>query len=107
MRLHGHGKDRELMCLSREGPSLTCSPWLSARLELNMASLQRATNLLRTRVEITQEQQNAQVLKSMAQRADMQVRGQATGGEGTAMILKRLSCRPAKPARSGQAPTDR
>jgi len=58
--------------MQRLRPAMQTLASTATRLDLNMESLQRASNLLRTRVEITQEQQNAEVLESMAKRAEMQ-----------------------------------
>jgi len=64
--------------MQRLRPAMQTLASTATRLDLNMESLQRASNLLRTRVEITQEQQNAEVLESMAKRAEMQLKLQET-----------------------------
>ncbi|XP_075265487.1 uncharacterized protein LOC142357879 [Convolutriloba macropyga] len=64
--------------MQRLRPAMQTLASTSTKLDLNMDSLQRASNLLRTRVEITQEQQNAEVLESMAKRAEMQLKLQET-----------------------------
>eukprot|EP00193_Tetraselmis_chui_P021255 CAMPEP_0177776986 /NCGR_PEP_ID=MMETSP0491_2-20121128/15029_1 /TAXON_ID=63592 /ORGANISM="Tetraselmis chuii, Strain PLY429" /LENGTH=385 /DNA_ID=CAMNT_0019295861 /DNA_START=1 /DNA_END=1159 /DNA_ORIENTATION=- len=64
--------------LQRLKPAMVTLQSTAARLETCMVSLQRAADLLRTRVEINQEQQNVQLLEQMARRSEMQVKLQQT-----------------------------
>lgn len=59
-------------------PALDTCETVSQRQERLNARLQRATALLRTRVEITREEQNQQLLSSMNRRAELQLRLQQT-----------------------------
>jgi len=64
--------------LQRLNPAMATLSSTTARLETVMLSLQRSTNLLRTRVEINQEAQNVQLLEQMARRSELQVKLQET-----------------------------
>lgn len=59
-------------------PALETCDTVSQRQERLNARLQRATSLLRTRVEVTREEQNQQLLSSMNKRAELQLRLQQT-----------------------------
>ena len=59
-------------------PALETCETVSQRQERLNARLQRATSLLRTRVEVTREEQNQQLLSSMNKRAELQLRLQQT-----------------------------
>lgn len=59
-------------------PALETCETVSQRQERLNARLQRASALLRTRVEVTREEQNQQLLSSMNQRAELQLRLQQT-----------------------------
>jgi uncharacterized membrane-anchored protein len=62
----------------RLGPAMNTCAAISARLESLSQRVTRATQLLSTRIEITRERQNQQLLESMNRRAETQLRLQAT-----------------------------
>ncbi|WP_342667948.1 DUF3422 domain-containing protein [Azospirillum halopraeferens] len=62
----------------RLAPAIRTCEAVQLRLESLSQRLARASNLLRTRVEIAVEGQNAELLKSMDRRADLQLRLQET-----------------------------
>lgn len=59
-------------------PALETCDTVSQRQERLNSRLQRATTLLRTRIEVTHEEQNQQLLSSMNKRAELQLRLQQT-----------------------------
>ncbi|NQD35884.1 DUF3422 domain-containing protein [Permianibacter sp. IMCC34836] len=67
-------------------PALETCDTVSQRQERLNARLQRATTLLRTRVEVTHEEQNQQLLSSMNKRAELQLRLQQTV-EGLSVVV--------------------
>ncbi len=62
----------------RLAPAMNTCAAVSARLESLSQRVTRATQLLSTRIEITRERQNQQLLASMNRRAEMQLRLQGT-----------------------------
>jgi uncharacterized membrane-anchored protein len=62
----------------RLGPAMNTCAAVSARLESLSQRVSRATQLLSTRIEITRERQNQQLLGQMNRRAEMQLRLQGT-----------------------------
>jgi uncharacterized membrane-anchored protein len=62
----------------RLGPAMNTCAAISARLESLSQRVTRATQLLSTRIEITRERQNQQLLESMNRRAETQLRLQQT-----------------------------
>lgn len=67
-------------------PALDTCETVSQRQERLNARLQRASALLRTRVEVSREEQNQQLLSSMNQRAELQLRLQQTV-EGLSVVV--------------------
>jgi len=68
-------------------PALETCDTVSQRQERLNARLQRATTLLRTRVEVTHEEQNQQLLSSMNRRAELQLRLQQTVESLSVVVL--------------------
>lgn len=62
----------------RLAPAMNTCAAVSARLESLSQRVMRATQLLSTRIEITRERQNQQLLAQMNRRAEMQLRLQGT-----------------------------
>lgn len=62
----------------RLAPAMNTCRSIGTRQELLSSRVARATQLLSTRVDITQERQNQAVLRSMNRRADLQLRLQST-----------------------------
>ena len=77
VRIHGLQNFQEFTA-RRLAPAMSTCASVSARLESLSQRVARATQLLSTRVAVSRERQNQQVLKSMNRRAEAQLRLQQT-----------------------------